>query len=85
MGTNLIREERRTEEGPTPTPGHQSEAQNDKDSPDEDEPDGLLKSARAKFTGVMNDLGDYLLDTSRPPAPHLVNGSADWEEFGFTN
>lgn len=84
-GTHLLREERRIEESPTPTPTptESSAAPEDKDSPDEDEPDGLLKWAVAQFTGPMNDLGDHLFDTSRPPAPHLANGAADWTEFGF--
>lgn len=90
MGTHLIQEERRSEETPSPTPAHSIGAQKSSDSaetnkasPDEDGPDGLLKWAVAQFTGVMNDLGDHLFDTSRPPAPHLANGAADWEEFGF--
>ncbi len=85
MGTHLIREEERTKETPIPTltPNDCGNAQQDKDSPNEDEPDGLLELARAKFTGVMNDLGDHLFDTSRPPAPHLANGASEWEKFCF--
>ncbi len=29
----------------------------------------------------MNDLRDHLLDTSRPPAPHLVNGADEWKKL----
>lgn len=84
-GTHLIREEVRNEEvpTPTPTPSESNAAPKDKDSADEDEPGGLLKLARAKFTGVMNDLGDHLFDSSRPPARHLANGAVDWKELGF--
>lgn len=85
IGTHLIREEVRNEEvpTPTPTPAGSSAEPKDKNSADEDEPDGLLKLARAKFTGVMNDMRAHLLDTSRPPNPNLVNGAADWKEFEF--
>jgi hypothetical protein len=82
-GTHLIREEGRTEEVLSPTPSHDGEAQKAKDSPDEDEPDPLLRWARIKFTGVMKDMGNHLLDSSRPPVPHLANGFAEWERFGF--
>jgi hypothetical protein len=58
-------------------------AEEDKDSPDEDEPDELLKCARRIFTGVMNELEDDLFNASRPPARHLANGFADWQQFGF--
>jgi len=81
MGSHLIREERRSEEGPSPTPSHDCGAQNPKSSPD-DEPD-LLLWAQIKFTGVVNDMRDHLLDTSKPLVPHLANGGADWEEFRF--
>ncbi|MFZ0662410.1 MAG: hypothetical protein WAM66_06945, partial [Acidobacteriaceae bacterium] len=57
----------------------------DKGPPDEDEPDPHLKWAVAVFTGVMNDLGDYLFDTSKPPNPHLVNGADQWTRFGFNS
>lgn len=84
-GTHLIREERRIEEGPTPTPtpNDGGDAEQPKDPPDEDEPDPPLKMARTIFTGPMNDLRAYLFDTSRPPAPHLANGAADWRDFCF--
>ena len=39
--------------------------------------------AKAIFNGVMNDLGDHLFNTNRPPVPHLANGFAEWEKFGF--
>jgi hypothetical protein len=84
-GTHLLREERRIEESPTPTPtptGH-GDAQQDKDSPSEDEPDRLRRMARAVFTGPMNDLKGYLLDTSRPPIRHLANGGEQWKRFGL--
>jgi hypothetical protein len=84
--SHLIQQEGRIEEGPTPTPtpSESGAAQKDKDSPDEDEPDPLQLATHA-FIGVMNDLGDHLFDTSRPPAPHLANGAADWEAFGLNS
>lgn len=84
--SHLIQEERRIEEGPTPTPtpSDSGEAQKDKDSPDEDEPDPL-RWATIVFTGVMNDLGDHLFDTSRPPNPRFANGADDWAKFGFNS
>ena len=78
---HLLLEERRIEEAPSPTPSHNDEAQKAKDSPDEDEPESLLLWARNPFTGVMNDMRDHLLDTKKPPAPHLTNGADDWKEF----
>ena len=86
-GTHLIRKKERIEEALTcsPSPSDGGEAEKGKDSSDEYEPEGLLELARAKFTGVMNDLGDDLFDTNRPPVPHLANGFADWEEFGFNS
>jgi hypothetical protein len=33
----------------------------------------------------MKDMGSHLLDTSRPPNPHLTNGFAEWQEFGFNS
>jgi hypothetical protein len=29
----------------------------------------------------MNDLGDHLLDTSKPPVRHLANGADEWSSF----
>jgi hypothetical protein len=86
-GAHLIQEEVRSKESltPTPLPEKQCEAEEDKDSPNEDEPDSLLKLAIAKFTGVMNDLGDYLFDTNRPPLPHFANGATEWDSFGFSS
>lgn len=82
----LIQEEGSNEEVPTPTPSQNDGAgENAKDLPDEDEPEPSVKWARAQFIGVMNDLGDALFDTSRPPAPHLTNGAEDWTRFGFNN
>lgn len=83
IGALLIEEERRNEEGPSPTPSHIFEADKTKSGPDEEELRPMLKWARVKFTGLMKDLGDYLFDSSRPPVPHLANGAADWKEFGF--
>jgi hypothetical protein len=86
MGTHLIQEEGRIERIPSPNPPAQDEqAEETKDSPDEDEPDPDLKWARVKFTGVMKDMGSHLLDTSRPPNPRFANGAADWNEFGFNS
>ena len=82
-GTHLLEEEGRDREVPSPTPSHSSEAHKDKDSPDEDEPDPLLKGARVSFTGVMNEMGDHLLDTNKPQVSHLSNGFGDWKQFGF--
>jgi hypothetical protein len=84
-GTHLLGEEVRSKESPTPTPTPEvhCKAEEDKDSPDEDEPDELLKCARRIFTGVMNELEDDLFNASRPPARHLANGFADWQQFGF--
>jgi hypothetical protein len=82
-GSHLIRKEERNKEVPTPTPSHRCEAEKSKDSPDEDGPDPLLKWAQIKFTGVMKDMGNHLLDTSKNPAPHLANGFADWQDFGL--
>lgn len=84
-GSHLLREERRIEEVPPPSPAHSGDAEKSKDSPDEDEPDPPLKWAVAVFTGAMNDLGDYLFDTSKPPNPRFANGGADWAEFGFNS
>jgi hypothetical protein len=57
--------------------------QNPRDFPNEEEPGALLKYARNQFIGVMNDMGDHLFNSSQPPLPHLANGFADWQEFGF--
>ena len=54
-GSHLLREEGRIEEVLSPTPFQDGEAQKDKDSPDENEPDPLLRWARIKFTGVMSE------------------------------
>lgn len=94
-GTHLIQEERRSEEGPTPTPSHERETQKAKSLSDEDEPDlsptdwatkaalSVRRWAEIPFTGVMNDLGSHLLDSSRPPVPHLANGADDWNKYGL--
>jgi hypothetical protein len=85
MGTHLLQEERRNGEVPSPTPSHEYEAQKTKSFPDEDEPARLLRWTEIKFTGVMKDMGDYLLDTSRPPGSHFTNGAADWQRFEFNS
>jgi hypothetical protein len=33
----------------------------------------------------MKDMGNHLLDSSKPPSPHLVNGASDWQKFGFNS
>jgi hypothetical protein len=84
--THLLQEEVRNEEIPTPTPtptDHSQSEKDDIDSPNEDERDPPLQSVRAKFIGVMKDMGNHLLDTSKPPAPYLANGAGEWEKFGF--
>jgi hypothetical protein len=69
---------------PTPNPPtHDGEAQKSKNDPDREEPDGLLRDVRALFTGVMKDLGNHLLDTSKPPNPRFKNGGQEWEDFAF--
>jgi len=78
----LLQEERRMENVLTPTPSQDGESQEANGSSDEDEANDL-QWARVEFSGVMNDLGDHLFNTSRPPALNLSNGAADWEEFCF--
>ena len=85
IDAHLLQEERRSEEGPSPTPSHDCQAQKAKTSPAEYGPDADLIWARVKFTGVMKDMGNHLLDSSRPPVPHLVNGAAEWQKFGFNS
>jgi len=85
-GTHLIQKEERIERTPSPNPPPQGDtAKPGKTNPDEDEQDELLRWARIKFTGVMKDIRSHLLDTSRPPAPHLANGFAEWEKSGFNS
>lgn len=84
-GVHLLQQDTRFKNVPTPTPSHEYEAQEPKDSPDEDETEALLRWAQIKFTGVMKDMASHLLDTSRPPVPHLANGFADWQEFGLNS
>jgi hypothetical protein len=45
----------------------------------------MLKWARDRFNGVVDNLRSHLLDTNKPQVPHLSNGYADWEEFGFNS
>jgi hypothetical protein len=85
-GSYLLLQNTSLQNIPSPNPPSQdSEAQKDKDSPDEDQPDEPLKSARRALTGVMNDMRAHLLDTSRPPVPHLANGAAEWDKFGLNS
>jgi hypothetical protein len=84
-GSHLLQEERRNEEVLSPTPFLVHKSQTAKDSPDEDGPDSDLRWAQAEFTGVMKNMGSHLLNSSRPPNPHLTNGYADWQEFGFNS
>jgi hypothetical protein len=76
-------EERRIEIIPTPTPSRECELQKPKGFPDEVRSGDDLTWARAKFDGVMKDMKSHLFDGHRPPLPHLTNGFADWQEFGF--
>ncbi len=84
-GSHLLQEERRIEEESTPTPFHDCEAQEPKGSSVEDEPSEQLKCAQNAFIGVIDDIRSQLLDTNRPPRPHLANGFAEWEKFGFNS
>lgn len=83
-GPHLLQEERRIQNIPSPTPSHHCGARESKCSPDENEPN-LLKWATSTFTGPMNDLRNHLLDTSKPPAPHLANGADEWQNFGLNS
>jgi len=71
------------QKAPSPTPSHDGGAQTEKADPDKDDPDALLRWARMRFTGVIDDMRDHLLDTSKPPVPHLANGKEEWDRFGF--
>ena len=73
------------EEGPSPTPSHIGEVESAERPSSEDGPDRMLKWVADSFNGVMDDLRAHLLDIDRPPVPHLTNGYADWEEFGFNS
>jgi len=86
-GTHLVRKEERTKDSPLPTstPNGKGGTECAKDSPKENEPDRLLKSATAKFIAAINELEDYLFDTSRPPIPHLKNGALEAKDFGFAS
>jgi hypothetical protein len=71
---------------PIPNPlTHDGEAQNNKNrsDPDKQEPDELLRWARMRFTGLVDDIRNHLLDKSKPPNLRFQNGYQDWEEFGF--
>jgi len=67
-GSHLIRKEERIERTISPNPPSQADSVGlTKTDPDKDEPDGLLRWARNKFTGVIDDMRNHLLDTSRAP------------------
>lgn len=85
MGSHLIREEGTIEEGPSPTPSRLHESDGTKACPNEDGTDADLIWGQVKFTGVMKDMGSHLLDSSRPPVPHLANGATEWEEYGLNS
>jgi hypothetical protein len=83
-GSHLLLQNTRTQNIPSPhPPAHLDEAQKPKDLPCEYGPDKLLKSTRSAFIGVIDEMRDHLLDTSRPPNPRFANGAADWNIFGF--
>jgi hypothetical protein len=79
--THLLREEQRIENVPSPTPSQDCQRLKPEDLSIEDAPKDILKSARSAFVGVMDDMGDHLLSTSRPPVSRLVNGSVDWQDL----
>ena len=83
MGTHLIREERRNEDGLSPTPFHAPAELDPQEPSTKGEAENLLQSARDLFTGVMKDMGNHMLDTSKPQSSHYANGFADWDEFTF--
>jgi hypothetical protein len=83
IGIHLIQEERRKEKSLSPTPSHERELQSKKTTSDEDGSGVELQFARVVFTAVIDEMANHLLDTSRPPVPHLANGAADWNEFAF--
>jgi hypothetical protein len=85
MGTHLIREERRIENAPSPTPSLEREPSTPKSLSSEDEKQEPPKWACDSFNGAVDEIRDHLLDTNRPSKPHLANGYADWEKFGFNN
>ncbi len=84
-GLHLLEEEIRTEEDPSPTPSQRGQSQYATGLPDEDGPYPDLRWACVKFTGVIDEMRDHLLETSRPQVRNLVNGAADWSEFGFNS
>jgi hypothetical protein len=81
-GAHLL-EERRIENVVSRSPFYSQTAQNPKDFSDEDETRVPSKWSADRFNGVMDDMRDHLFETNRPPNPHLANGYADWERFGF--
>jgi hypothetical protein len=85
MGTHLIREERRIEEDPSRSPSHIGEVESPERLSNEDGLRVSLKWAADRFNGVIDDIRAHLLDTNRPPNPHLTNGFADWQESGFNS
>jgi hypothetical protein len=81
--SNIERKRIKETPTPTPTPNETDEAHKDKSFPNKDEKEGwLLAWVRIKFTGVMKDIRDHLLN-SRPHSLHLTNGFSDWRSFGF--
>lgn len=84
-GAHLLQEETRIEIIPAPTPPLDCESQKPKSIPDEVVPDAELNRARAKLTGVVNDMKSHLLDPNRPHASHLTNGLIDWQAIGFNS
>lgn len=84
-GSHLIQQDTRLQNSLSPTPFHEDKANATKSAPNEDESQVLLKWAEDQFTGVIDDMRAHLLDASRPPVPHLANGFADWEKYGFSS
>ncbi len=81
-GSHLLLQNTRLQDSLYPTLTHEPEAERQKTFPNEVGTRDGLYWARVKFTGVMKDMADHLF-ASRPSLPHLTNGAADWEDFGF--
>jgi hypothetical protein len=45
----------------------------------------MLRRARDRLNGAIDNMRAHILDTSRPPVPNLANGFVDWESFGFNS
>ena len=67
------------------TSSHDCEAQIQKSLSNEEKTRALLKWARDRFNGAIDDMRVHLLDTNRPQISGLANGYADWQEFGFNS